>query len=187
MNGREPSDDAIVQVSSSDSLRIVDADGHTLWRIEPVRVPTAAAAGEDNAEVEAGSTVRAERAMTRAGDRMDSLDDELDSLGDEPDTFDAADVAEITRNATEIARNATEISSEVTSQVQASLLPQVAQLQELGVRLGSDLAPRMAELGARIAGQVLPSILQGLCDGGLCDDSAPPVKRHKVLIKSRRP
>ena len=106
--------------------------------------------------------------MTRAGDRMDSLDDQLDSLGDELDTFDAADVAEITRNATEIARNATEISSEVTSQVQASLLPQVAQLQELGVRLGSDLAPRMAELGARIAGQVVPC------------DPAGPLRRRAV-------
>jgi len=186
VNGREPSDDAIVQVCSSDSLRIVDEDGRTLWRIEPVRVARedsmASATSAERGDWDAAAA-RAERAMARAGDRMDSLDDALDSAGDVLDTVDVEDIA---RNAADIARTATEISGEVTSQVQASLLPQVAQLQELGVRLGSDLAPRMAKLGARIAGQVVPAILQGLCDGGLCDDSAP-VKRHKVLIKSRRP
>ena len=93
------------------------------------------------------------------------------------------DLACSSRNSRDGAQSATKISSEVTSQVTASLLPQVAQLQALGVRLGSDFAPRMAELGARIAGQVVPAIVQGLCDGGLCDDSVPRVKRHKVLIK----
>ncbi len=38
VNGREPSDDAIVEIRSSDSLQIVDSDGRTLWRIAPVRV-----------------------------------------------------------------------------------------------------------------------------------------------------
>jgi hypothetical protein len=185
VDGHEP-DDGIVEVCETMSLAIVGRDGQTLWRIEPVRVARedsmASATSAERGDWDAAAA-RAERAMARAGDRMDSLDDALDSAGDVLDTVDVEDIA---RNAADIARTATEISGEVTSQVQASLLPQVAQLQELGVRLGSDLAPRMAKLGARIAGQVVPAILQGLCDGGLCDDSAP-VKRHKVLIKSRRP
>jgi hypothetical protein len=70
----------------------------------------------------------------------------------------------------------------------ASVMPQVAQLQEMGVRLGGVIAPRVAGISAKIVGEMVPAIvqgLQGLCDGGLCDDSAPPVKRHKTLI--RRP
>jgi hypothetical protein len=189
VNGREPSDDAIIEVCSSDSLRIVDGDGHTLWRIAPVRVPAAAAAGEDDAEADAAlSTPRPERDAARAWARGDSLD-RLDTLDDELDGFDAADAAEIARSAAEISRNAAEIgaavSSGVTGSVMASVMPQVAQLQEMGVRLGTELAPRMAGLSAKIVGEVVPGILQGLCDGGLCDDSAPPVKRHKVLIRQR--
>lgn len=180
VDGREPSDEGIVCVCANQSLAIVDRDGHTLWRIEPVRVAreeaTASATSAERGDWDAAAA-RAEAAMDRADDRMDSLDDDLDSASDVLDTLDVE----------EIARNAAEVSGEVTSAVRASVLPQVAQLQALGVKLGSDLAPRMAELGAQIAGQVVPAILQGLCDGGLCDDGARPVKRHKVLLKPRRP
>jgi beta-lactamase regulating signal transducer with metallopeptidase domain len=173
VNGREPRDDGIVEVCETMSLAIVGRDGQTLWRIEPVRVAReqtmASAPRPDRGDWDAAAA-RAEGAMGRAGDQMDSLDDAIDSAGDVLDTLDVA----------EIARNAAEVSAEVTSAVTASLAPQIARLQELGVRIGSELAPRMAELGARIAGRVVPAILQGLCDGGLCDDSAPPVKRHKV-------
>jgi len=179
VNGREPNEDAIVEVSSSDSVRIVDADGRTLWRIAPVRVPTAAAAGEDDAETRA--------APARAWNGGDSLDERLDTLDDDLAGLDAADAAEIarsaaeiSRNAGEIARSATDIGAEVSTGVVASIMPQVAQLQEMGMRLGSVLAPRMAGISAKIVSEVVPQILQGLCDGGLCDDSTPPVKRHKV-------
>ncbi len=188
VNGREPSDDRVVQVCSSDTLRIVGADGRTLWQLEPVRVATdealATAETEPSGARWSSSAARAESAAERAGDRMDSLGDRFDSLGNEfdslGDAFDTLDVEEISRSAAEVSR-------QVTSAVTASVLPQVARLQELGVRLGSDFAPRMAELGARMVGEVVPAIVRGLCDGGLCGDSAPPVKRHKVLIKRRQP
>jgi beta-lactamase regulating signal transducer with metallopeptidase domain len=185
VNGREPSDRHLVEVSSTDSLEIVGDDGRTFWRIEPVRVARAETLAWRH---ERGPA--AERAMERVGDRwdslgaqFDSLGAQFDSLGDRFDGFDTLDYADIAANAADIASNAAEISANVTSSVAASLMPQIAALQELGVRLGADIAPRVAELSGRIVGEVVPAIVQGLCDGGLCDDSAPRVKRHKVLIK----
>ena len=188
VNGREPSDGRIVEVCSSDTLRIVGVDGRTLWQVEPVRVaPQETVASADaepssgtwaSAAARASAEARAESAAERAGERMDSLGDQLDALGDELDELDTRDVAEIARRATEVSSQVTSevtsaltssVTSEVTSAVTASILPQVARLQELGARLS-----------AQVVGQVVPAIVQGLCDGGLCDDSAPPVKRHKT-------
>jgi len=174
VNGREASEDRIVQVCESDSLQIVGSDGETLWQIEPVRVAAEEALAEATSEASgaawASAAARSARAAERASDRFDSLSDRIDSASDELDTLDVEDIA----------RNAAEVSSEVTSTVTASILPQVARLQALGIRLSSDLAPRIAGLSARVVGEIVPAIVQGLCDGGLCDDSAPPVKRHKV-------
>ena len=191
VNGREPSGDRVIEVCASDSLRIVDEDGTTLWRLEPVRVWTGqalAAAAGSRADTGDEGAMEPESAEM---DSMDSAEAAMDTADVEMEPIDAAQVAEITRNATEISRAATEISSQVTSQVTrtvtSSLAPQVAQLQELGATLGGVIAPRIAGLVTAQVGAVLPAIVQGLCDGGLCDDSAPHVKRHKVLIKPSRP
>ena len=191
VNGREPSDGRVIQVCDSDSLRIVDRDGATLWQLEPVRVwPGEALASAASAASSAGwssAAARAGSAMEQTDDAMDSADDEADTADVEMEPVDAAQVAEIVRSSTEISRAATEISHEVTSQITSSVLPQVAQLQEMGVRLGGVLAPRLAGV---VVGEVVPAIVQGLrglCDGGLCDDSTPHVKRGKVLIKRSRP
>ena len=178
VNGRQPDEGEVIVVRSTDSLRIVDTDGRTLWSLAPVRVAsTAADAGDWNASAE-----RAESEMDRAADRIDAAGDEIDSADDVLDTL---DVAEITRNAAEISRSAAEIGaavgSGVTSGVLASVLPQVAQLQQLGATLGGVIS-------ARVVGEVVPAIvdgLQGLCDGGLCDDSTPPVKHRGKVLKLR--
>jgi hypothetical protein len=199
VNGREPSDGRIVEVCSSDTLRIVGADGKTLWQVEPVRVaPQETVASADaepwsgtwaSAAARASAEARAESAAERTGDRMDSLGDQLDALGDELDELDTRDVAEIARSAVEASSQVTSevtravtssVTSEVTSAVTASMLPQVARLQELGARLSGVIAPRVAGVSARVVGEVVPAIVQGLCDGGLCDESTVPVKRHKT-------
>ncbi len=184
VNGHEPADDAVVTVCSSDNLTIVDADGRTLWRLVPVRVEaeeaTAMAAGAswDTAAVREGRGARS----------ADTLDDESWPVSD---AFDTRDVAEISRSASGIARSAAEISAqvnaEVSAEVAASVMPQVAQLQELGARIGAGIAPHVAGIAGRVVGEVVPAVLQGLCDGGLCGDGTPPVKRHKVLVKPARP
>ncbi len=189
VNGREPADDAVVTVCSSDSLTIVDADGRTLWRIVPVRV----AADEAAAMAAGASWDTAAAREERAARSADTLDAEDWPVSDAFDTLDVGEIsrnaAEISRNASEIARSAAEISAqvnaEVNAEVAASVMPQVAQLQELGVRLGTEIAPRLAGVVAgRVVGEIVPGILASVCGSGLCDDSAPP-KRHKVPVKRR--
>ena len=177
VNGRAPADWGFVDVRESDTLRIVDADGTTLWQIEPVRV--------ERQEGMASADEARGTGWDALGARFDSLGSRFDSVGSRFDQLDTLDYAGIAANAADLAGSAAELSASVTGSVASSLMPQVAALQEMGVRLGAELAPRMAELGARVAGEVVPAIVQGLCDGGLCDDSAPPPKRHKTLIKKR--
>jgi beta-lactamase regulating signal transducer with metallopeptidase domain len=202
VNGREPGDDQVVEVCETDSVRIVDEDGRTLWRLEPVRVGRERATGwADAAWSESGSWAAGEgragaasqaRARARAGarawsgnesawgaDRVDSLGDALDSLGDRFDALDTTDFEAISQAAVDL-------SEQVTNVVTVRVVPELVRAQDAILRI-TDLAPRVAEMGARVAAEVVPAIVQGLCDGGLCDDSgSAPVKRRKVLSKHRQ-
>ena len=195
VNGREPSGDRAVKVCETDSVRIVDEGGRTLWRLEPVRLEPEQALGW----AEAGSSApeswsRAEArfmagsrawAEARGGsepalgsDRFDSLDEQLDTLGSRFDVLDTVDFEAVTRAAVQL-------GEQVKHSVRVRVVPELIRAQDAAGRISAEVAPRLAEMGVRVAAEVVPAIVQGLCDGGLCDSSSAPVKRHKVLTKQR--
>jgi hypothetical protein len=112
-------------------------------------------------------------------DRFDSLGAQFDSLGRRLDALDTTDLDAVSRAADEL-------SEQVTRAVRAQVVPKLLGVQDAAVRISAEVAPRLAEIGTRVVAEVVPAIVQGLCDGGLCDDSSAPVTRHKVLPKHRR-
>jgi beta-lactamase regulating signal transducer with metallopeptidase domain len=208
LNGREPRDDREIEVCETDSVQIVDAEGRTLWQLEPVRVAPERATGwaEAGSAPESWSTAESQglgearaRLETRARDerrvrdgvrvrdetrvrgvgRLDSLDDELDSLGSRFDALDTVDVEAV-------ARAAVLLGERVTHAVDVHVVPELVRAQDAAVLVSAGLAPRLAEIGTRVATEVVPALVRGLCDGGLCDDGgAPPRKSRKVLSKHR--
>jgi beta-lactamase regulating signal transducer with metallopeptidase domain len=202
VNGREPSDDAEVQVCETDSLVIVGEDGRVLWRLQPERVepersagwaeagPSAAegwtrAEARFMAESQAGAESRAWAEAAGRGepalgaDRLDSLGEQIDSLGDRFDALDTADFEGVTRAAVAL-------SDQVTRAVTDHVVPKMVRAQDAALRISPDLTPLLVEVGTRVATDVVPALVRGLCDGGLCDDSgSAPVKRGKVLRKHR--
>jgi beta-lactamase regulating signal transducer with metallopeptidase domain len=196
LNGREPSDDDEVEVCETDSLRIVDADGHTLWRLEPVRVEPEQSRGlglagrwpgdawsrtkaRFDTESRAWDESRSWSGRDLVEDRFDSLGAQFDSLGRRLDALDTTDLDAVSRAADEL-------SEQVTRAVRAQVVPKLLGVQDAAVRISAEVAPRLAEIGTHVVAEVVPAIVQGLCDGGLCDDSSAPVTRHKVLPKHRR-
>lgn len=185
VNGREPRDDRLVEVCSTDSVRIVDGDGRTVWRLEPVRVELERATGWAEAGSSSSETwSRAEaqvrdEAWARGADRLDSLDEELDSLGDRSDVLDTIDVEAVTKAAVLL-------GEQVTHAVDVHVVPELVRAQSAALRVSADVVPRLAEIGTRVAAEVVPALVRGLCDGGLCDDSGgAPLKRRKVLSEHR--
>jgi beta-lactamase regulating signal transducer with metallopeptidase domain len=190
VNGREPRDDRLVEVCSTDSVRIVDGDGRTVWRLEPVRVAPERATGWAEAGSSSETWSRAEarardeawtpdEAGARGADRLDSLDQELDSLDDRSDVLDTIDVKAV-------AKAAVRLGEQVTHAVDVRVVPELVRAQSVALRVSADVVPRLAEMGSRVAAEVVPALVRGLCDGGLCDDSgAAPLKRRKVLSKHR--
>lgn len=202
VNGREPSDAGVVEICETDSVQIVGDDGRVLWRLEPVRVEAMRPGSEDEAEAASGwaearasasgswsrawSRSRAEgRARARSepalgADRLDSLDERFDSLNDQVDALDTTDIEAVSRAAIDL-------SDHVTDVVVARVVPELARVQDAAVRISADLAPLLVEAGTRVATEIVPALVQGLCDGGRCDaGGSAPVKRRKVLPKQRR-
>jgi beta-lactamase regulating signal transducer with metallopeptidase domain len=169
VDGQEVRDDGVVSVCESGTLRIVDENGGTLWRLEPVRLsPEQARAWAESGDASGEDLASA---------RVDALREEMDSLNAAAD-LDAGDVEAVSRAAQEL-------SERVTRQVSVTVAPKLAELQKLGVRISTEMAPRLAEMGARIATDIGPIIARAFGDS-TCDSSAAPVRRGKTLSKPGR-
>ena len=154
VNGRDVAEGADIAVPDGDTLRIKDGEGRVEWTLDPVRVSPAPAVAW--AEPQLG------------GDSVQALADLGDSL-----TLVAADLAP------ELARIAPRVAAGVRGELDR-MAPELARLQDEGVREGlriaATVAPRLAELSARISAQVAqeigPAIARAFGDSACDADSA---------------
>jgi beta-lactamase regulating signal transducer with metallopeptidase domain len=161
VNGRRVDEDEEVAVCESDTLRIVDQRGQTVWSLEPVRLT----AQQMRADAARATQDRDDGERADLGTRRLAELGQSDDPGGELDGLDAEDLADASR---EVAR----IGVRLGRDLRVRLVPQLAQLQQLGVTIASDLAPQMAELGASIAADMVPEIGRAFCDGAACDTFA---------------
>jgi len=153
VNGRDVAEGADIAVRDGDTLRIMDGEGRVEWTLDPVRVSPAPAAAW--AEPQLGD------------DSVQALADLGDSL-----TLVAADLAP------ELARIAPRVAAGVRGELDR-MAPELARLQDEGVREGlriaATVAPRLAELSARISAQVAqeigPAIARAFGDSACEGDS----------------
>jgi beta-lactamase regulating signal transducer with metallopeptidase domain len=183
VNGRAVGDDSDVAVLESDTLRIVDADGRSLWELAPQRLsPEQMAAldrrwpgGDDDLALQG----------------LDSLKQAAELLEASGLEFDSGDVESLSRAAAELSESAGRIGAELAPELARlganlnELQPQLARLRAASVRLGAELAPRVAAMGVRIAADVVPMIVDALGDSAVCDSVRRPTK-HKSTFRPRR-
>lgn len=162
VNGRPVDDDEEVSVRESDTVRIVDERGQTVWSLEPVRLAPEQMGAETTGVVEGRQEV--ERADLDAP-QLDSIGQRVDSLREALGELDTAELAAASR---EVARAGIRLGRDI----RVRLEPQLAQVQQLSVKLATDLAPRLAEMGERIAAEIGPVIANAFCDGAGCDSVA---------------
>jgi len=175
VNGRAVSDDDVA-VCESDTVRIVDERGATVWSLEPVAL----------APGRAGATARAaDRDDDDAAAVVTSDDDAMDTVNVDVDDADVADVAS----------EAAEAGIEMGRAIQAEVLPHVAKLQAVSAGLAADLAPRLAELGSRlgadigssVAADIGPAIASAFGDGcDRCTRAGVKVRRLHRGIDGRK-
>ncbi len=168
VNGREVSGDDEVAVCESDSVRIVDRDGRTLWVIEPVRLSV------DQMRVEEQTGLAGAEDLTRL--KIGSLRSGLDTAGEVLDSMDPGDLAEASTAAAEA-------GLEVARDVRVEVLPHVADLALLGAKISAEVAPRLALIGSRIGSQIGAEVASGIScafdDQDLCDQRGPGVGRGR--------
>jgi beta-lactamase regulating signal transducer with metallopeptidase domain len=166
VNGRPVADDEEVAVSETDTVRIVDERGATVWRLEPVRIAGDQARWESSAAVEAGQT----------GDDdadVESLDEDVDTIRVKLDNADAEDLA---LAATEVGR----LGNRLGRAIEARIEP-LAGLQKIGTRFAAELAPQLAEMGAGIAADVGTALAQAFRDSVSCDCVVTGMHAGRVL------
>ena len=156
VNGRVVDDGGDVEVSESDTLRIVDGDGYVLWSVEPVRLTPqqARALARASASDEA-------RAAAEDDSNGGSIRDDEDSV-----QLDADDVAQLSS-----------LGSTLGTEVTAEIVPQVAQVRRAALKFAGDVAPRLAQMGMRIAADIGPAIARAF-DDSACDSTGAPVKHR---------
>jgi beta-lactamase regulating signal transducer with metallopeptidase domain len=179
VDGR-PAGDGVVAVRGTDTVRIADASGRTIWTLTPVRVPAGSgdALGWSDREDLAG--------LDGLAPGLDSLDGRLDSLDRAMDVLDTIETAALAREVERVGRR-------LGRDISADVVPQLAELQHLGARISADVAPRVAamgaEMGARIAARIGPIIAAAFGDSSTCDsgDAVPLRKRvpHKAAPRDR--
>jgi hypothetical protein len=74
-----------------------------------------------------------------------------------------------TEELADASREVVRVGSRLGRDISARIEPQLAQVQQLGVTIASDLAPRLAEMGVRIATEIGPAIAGAICDSLGCD------------------
>ena len=169
VNGAQVDEDEDVAVCDTDTLRIVDEDGRTVWSLEPVRVPA----------VEG----------VRAGDSDDDWSDAA-AVADSAASIvaDLADAGDVAASSRELARAGNRLGREI----QAEIAPDVAQLQRLGERMATKVAPQIARLGVSlgvsIAAGIGPAIARafGDMDCDRCDAPDSTGRRHRGIDGSKR-
>ena len=169
VNGAQVDEDEDVAVCDTDTLRIVDEDGRTVWSLEPVRVPA----------VEG----------VRAGDSDDDWSDAA-AVADSAASIvaDLADAGDVAASSRDLGRAGTRLGREI----QAEIAPDVAELQRVGVRMATKVAPQIARLGVSlgvsIAASIGPAIARafGDMDCDRCDAPDSTVRRHRGIDGSKR-
>jgi len=144
LNGRRVGEAEDVSVCETDTLRIVDEAGRTVWSLEPVWISTD---DSDLAMDDEGTSIV-------AGDRddVDELADSAASLG--VAVAGVVDVEALAAATTEIARAGERLGHEV----RVKLSPRLAQLRRVSERMAVKTAPRLARMGVRIAASVAPAV-----------------------------
>jgi hypothetical protein len=176
LNGRIVDGEEEVSVSERDTLRIVDASGRTLWRLEPVWI----ASDETGGQVDGSDLIV-------AGDTDDMFD--VDEMADSAAALGAEvagvmDVAALAAASTEIARATGRLGHEV----RVKLAPRIMRLQQMSERMAVKAAPRLARMGAQLAASVGPAITRALRTCAACE-AAPrstPGRRHRGIDGSKR-
>ena len=155
VNGRPVSDDGEVAICDCATVRIVDRHGATVWSLDPVRITPGSWSDESAAAADD---------QDDAAVATESPDDDGDAVGVKLDGLDAADLATVS---SDFAR----LGAGLSREIRAAIVPQVAQLQNVGVRLATDLAPQLAEMGVRIAAGIGPAVAAAF-DSAACDSDA---------------
>ena len=178
VNGRVVDDGGEVEVRESDRLRIVDAGGRTLWSLEPVRLTRDQVRAVESMAVTDDEDVAPADAAADAGDAWD----EDDSV--QLDSDDVLDTAEIAAASRQLGRLGERLGRDISVQI----VPQVAQVQRLAVRLAGDMAPRLAEMGMSIAADLGPELARAFGDSA-CDSTdsrAPRAARRRAIDGAKR-
>ena len=178
VNGRVVDDGGEVEVRESDRLRIVDAGGRTLWSLEPVRLTRDQVRAVESMAVTDDEDVAPADAAADAGDAWD----EDDSV--QLDSDDVLDTAEIAAASRQLGRLGERLGRDISVQI----VPQVAQVQRLAVRLAADMAPRLAEMGMSIAADLGPELARAFGDSA-CDSTdsrASRAARRRAIDGAKR-
>ncbi len=147
INGRAVSDDDEVAVCETDSVRIVDRDGRTLWVIEPVRLSV------DQMRVEEQPGLADAEDLTWL--KIGSLRSGLDTVGEVLDSMDPGDLAAVSSAAAEA-------GLEIAHDVRIEVLPRVADLALLGATISREVAPGLARIGSQIGSQIGAEVASGI-------------------------
>ncbi len=166
LNGRPVADDETVPVSESDTLRIVDASGTTVWSLAPVRV----SADESRA---AASAATADDAQDESPDIEAVPDESMDTAWSKAGDLDAAELAATSRD---LAR----LGDRLGRDIEAQLAPHIARLQSASMRIAVEAAPQLAELGAQIGASVGAAIAEAFDDSAASDSGAAIKRTHRL-------
>jgi len=162
VNGRPVSDDREIAICECATVRIVDVHGATIWSLEPVRLTPEQARAEASGAAEGRD--EAEHAAIDAP-QLDSIAQSADSLREELGDLDTAELTEASR---EVARAGIRLGRDISDRIE----PRLAQVRQLSVALATDLAPKLAEMGERIAANLVPALARAFGDSAACDSGA---------------
>jgi len=183
IDGRAADSD-VVAVRDTDRLQIVGGDGRVEWTLAPVRLTAAQEEAWRAAEPPFGEGAGAALAALDAVAADSALPGAAALAGGDTDLAEAA--AELSdsvgRITADLAPALAAIGPEVAARVRVDIgrmSPEIARLQDAGVRAGlriaERVAPRLAGLGATISAQVAeaigPALARAFGDSAACADS----------------
>jgi beta-lactamase regulating signal transducer with metallopeptidase domain len=173
LNGRRVGEGEDVSVCETDTVRIVDEGGRTVWTLEPVWIST------DDSNL----AMDDEGAPIVAGDRDDVGEpaDSAASLG--VAVAGVVDVEALAAATSEIASAGERLGHEIG----VKLSPRLAQLRRMSERMAVKTAPRLARMGVRVAASVAPAVNRALrCAACAAPPRSLPGRRHRGIDGTKR-